>query len=156
MIGFDKQNDTLSTVQRGVFNEYADTSNGVSLYLPPPIELYTMLSLKAHFIIFCVFLILHSAILFIVDNFWLKCLPQNTTTLEKLLHSHLKSHFPFPYSDWDSEKGSCKDHIMRHKTAQREVTITTFVNLFFALLMTFPITILCKFLFLYFIIFFIA
>lgn len=145
MIGFEKENDTLlSQVQRGEFQIYADTSKA-SLYIPPPIELYTYISLKAYFIIFCVLLLIQTLVIFLLDYFWLKCLPKNASMLERILHAHLKSHFPFPYSDWDAEKGTCNDLLKRQKSAQQEVTITTLVNLVFALLMTFPLVLLCKF-----------
>ena len=147
MIGFEEltlSNDTISKISRGNTTKYGEQLNGVSFYLPPTLKLYTIFSLQEYFIIFCGLLLIQSAIIFALDQWWLKCLPKNLTMLERLLHAHLKSHFPFPYTDWDCGQGDCVTQFLRHKTAQREVAITTLVNFSFAILMTFPMVILCK------------
>ena len=144
MIGFEHSigNSTLiQQVQRGTFQSYS----GSSLFLPPSLEVYTVLSLKGYFIIYCVTLLCQTAVIFALDNWWLKNIPANTSLLKRILHAHLKSHFPFPFMDWDSEEGTRENYVLRHKVAQKEVKITTLVNFFFSLLMTFPLTILCKY-----------
>ena len=144
MIGFEQNvgNSTLiQQVQRGTFKSYSgDTS-----FLPPSLEEYTVLSLKWYFIIYCVTLLCQTAVIFALDNWWLKNIPANTSLLKRLLHAHLKSHCPFPFMDWDSKEGTIQDYLLRQKVAQKEVKITTFVNLFFSLLLTVPLTVLCKF-----------
>ena len=140
MIGFE-QNVGNSTLWRGTYQPYSDSS----LFLPPPLENYTVISLKWYFIIYCVTLLCQTAVIFALDNWWLKNIPANTSLLKRILHAHLKSHFPFPFMDWDSEKGTRENYVLRHKAAQKEVKITTLVNFFFSLLMTFPLTILCKY-----------
>ena len=147
MIGFEESslsNDTMSQIVRGYKTKYGEQLNGVSFYLPPTLKLYTLFSLQEYFIMFCGLLVLQITIIFALDHWWLKCLPKNLTIVERLLHAHLKSHFPFPYTDWDCEKGDCNAQFLRHKTAQQEVAITTLVNFSFAILMTFPMVILCK------------
>ena len=149
MIGFEHSignmiigNSTLiKQVQRGTFQSYSNRL----LFLPPSLEVYTVLSLQGYFIVYCVTLLCQTGVIFALDNWWLKNIPANTSLLKRILHAHLKSHFPFPFMDWDSEKGTRENYVLRHKVAQKEVKITTLVNLFFSLLMTFPLTILCKY-----------
>merc|ERR1712051_711703 len=141
MIGFEQNignSALIQDVQRGKFQDYS----GRRLFLPPSLELYTVLSLKWYFIIYCVTLMCQTAVIFALDNWWLKSIPANTSLLKRILHAHLKSHFPFPFMDWDSEEGTRENYVLRHKAAQKEVKITTLVNFFFSLLMTFPLTIL--------------
>ena len=149
MIGFEPSigkstqpfSNFIQQVQRGTFKSYS----GDTLFLPPSLEEYTVLSLKWYFIIYCVTLLCQTAVIFALDNWWLKNIPANTSLLKRILHAHLKSHFPFPFMDWDSEKGTRENYVLRQKEAQKEVKITTLVNFFFSLLMTFPLTILCKY-----------
>jgi hypothetical protein len=150
MIGFEHRignSALIQQVQRGTFQSYS----GHSLFLPPPLEEYTVFSLKGYFIIYCVTILCQSAVIFALDNWWLKNIPANTSLLKRILHAHLKSHFPFPFMDWDSEEGTSQNYLMRQKQAQKEVKIATLVNLFFSLLLTFPLTILCKLQYIYFI-----
>ena len=137
----------IQQVQRGTYKLYS----GDTLFLPPSLEEYTVLSLKWYFIIYCVTLLCQTAVIFALDNWWLKNIPANTSLLKRILHAHLKSHFPFPFMDWDSEEGTSQNYLMRQKQAQKEVKIATLVNLFFSLLLTFPLTILCKLQYIYFI-----
>ena len=142
MIGFGPGFGNLTQhVQRGIFKSYT----AQPLFVPPPLEDYTVISLKGYFIIYCVTLLCQTAVIFALDNWWLKNIPANTSLLKRILHAHLKSHFPFPFMDWDSEKGTRENYVLRHKAAQKEVKVTTLVNFFFSLLMTFPLTILCKY-----------
>ena len=106
--------------------------------------MYTRISLKFYFVIFWGIVFLQTLVILLIDQWILKCLPENISWLERLLHAQLKSHFPFPEADWDAGKASCKERIKKQKYAQREVLITTIVNLVFALLMLFPLLILCK------------
>ena len=148
MIGFEPSigkstqqfSNFIQQVQRGTFKSYS----GDSLFLPPSLEEYTILSLQWYFIIYCVTLLCQTAVIFALDNWWLKNIPANTSLLKRILHAHLKSHCPFPFMDWDSKEGTIQDYLLRQKVAQKEVKITTFVNLFFSLLMTVPLTVLCK------------
>ena len=141
MIGFGPGVGSVGNLQRREFKSYS----GQPLFLPPPLEDYTVISLKWYFIIYCVTLLCQSVVIFALDNWWLKNIPANTSLLKRILHAHLKSHFPFPFMDWDSEEGTRENYVLRHKVAQKEVKITTLVNFFFSLLMTFPLTILCKY-----------
>ena len=144
MIGFGpgvgSVGNLTQQVQRGEFKSYS----GQPLFLPPPLEDYTVISLKWYFIIYCVTLLCQSVVIFALDNWWLKNIPANTSLLRRILHAHLKSHYPFPFMDWDSEEGTSQNYLMRQKVAQKEVQITTLVNLFFSILFTFPLAILCK------------
>ena len=144
MIGFEQSisnSNVIQQVQRGTFQSYS----GRLLFVPPSLEVYTVLSLQGYFIVYCATLLCQTGVIFALDNWWLKNIPPNTSLLKRILHAHLKSHFPFPFMDWDSEEGTRENYILRHKEAQKEVKITTLVNLFFSLLMTFPLTILCKY-----------
>ena len=143
MIGFEQNvgnSALIKKVERGTFQYYSDSS----LFVPPPLEDYTLISLKWYFMIYCVTILCQTAVIFALDNWWLKNIPANTSLLKRLLHAHLKSHCPFPFMDWDSKEGTIQDYLLRQKVAQKEVKITTFVNLFFSLLMTVPLTVLCK------------
>ena len=135
-------NETLFQIQRGSYTRL--TPQSPFLYEPPSIEMYTKISLKFYFAIFWGMLFLQTLVIMAIDHWILKCLPENMSWLERILHAHLKSHFPFPEADWDAGKASCKDRIKRQKDTQREVLLTTIVNLVFALLMLFPLRILRK------------
>ena len=135
-------NETIFQIQRGSYTRL--TSQSPALYDPPTIEMYTKISLKFYFALFWGILFLQTLVIMAIDHWILKCLPENISWLERILHAHLKSHFPFPEADWDAGKASCKERIKKQKDAQREVLLTTIVNLVFALLMLFPLLILCK------------
>ena len=158
MIGFQKQeptryggiefpsdaflNENFSKIQRGryeYFSLYSDPS-----YIPPTILMYTMVNLKIYFLVFWIILFLQTIVIYIFDQYWIKPTPLDATFLERIMHAHLKSHFPFPYFDWDFEKGSCQDYIQKQKKAKQEVGVATLINLLSALLMTIPLMILCK------------
>ena len=135
-------NLTLSNLQRGYFEDSIGTY--VSIYMPPPLELYTKFSLQSHFLAFWGILFLQTVTIFIIDKVCVRNIPEMATNWERLMHASLKSHFPLPYVNWHEGDGNCKDHIKRHKAGNHEVLVTTAVNLFFNLIMLTPLVILCK------------
>ena len=155
MIGFEKQSligggqsppfpdDILSEIQRGRYSTFSIPLNAI--YVPPSLTMYTKLSLKSYFMLFWIILIIQTIAIMILDHFWLQIIPKNATVLERVMHAHLKSHFPFPYDDWDAGKGSSQDHLRRQKAAQREVILTTCVNLSFSLIFLCPLIVLCEY-----------
>ena len=139
-------NIKLSHLQRGHYEEMDDVVFQVknSIYVPPPLELYTKFSLQLHFFAFWGILLLQTVTIFIIDKVWARNIPEMATNWERLMHASLKSHFPLPYVNWHEGDGNCKDHIKRHKAGNHEVLVTTAVNLFFNLIMLTPLVILCK------------
>ena len=140
-------NIKLSRLQRGHYEEMDDVVFQVknSIYVPPPLELYTKFSLQSYFFAFFGILFLQILTIFITDKTWTRNIPQSATLWERLMHATLKSHFPIPYTNWHEGDGNCKDHIKRYKAANHEVLLTTAVNLFFNLIMLTPMVILCKY-----------
>ena len=87
MIGFEESslsNVTMSQIVRGSKTKYGEQLNGVSFYLPPTVKLYTIFSLQEYFIIFCGLLVLQSATIFALDQWWLKCLPKIVSSGETM------------------------------------------------------------------------
>ena len=112
-------------------------------YVPPPLTIYTHLTLQQYFFVFWGLFALQTIIIFVVKYYWSSQF-KGLNCLEKVLHSLENSHFPFPVHDWDHEKGSCLDHFHRMKRNRTEILIVTGVNLVFNLILLFPLAILCK------------
>ena len=136
---------TMSQIQRGNYTTDLGMMQ-MSLYDPPPLELYTIFSKKIYFIIFWALHLAQIMIIFFVNKLWSKSM-KDTSIWETFLFSVGQSHFPFPYEDWDAKKGNCSDHITRQKAAQKEVLVLTIINLTFNLLLLSPLVILCKIIF---------
>ena len=109
-----------------------------------PLEIYVQFSFLNYFMAFIGILLLQIFTIFITDIFLLKNMPSTITFWERILHSIQKSHLPFPIQNWHEGKGSCLDHMKRHKLVQKEVLIATIVNLVFNMVMLIPLVILCK------------
>ena len=137
-------NLTLSNLQRGHFEILEIGRTNSSIYVAPPLALYTKFSLQSHFMAFWVILFLQIITIFITDKIWTRNIPESATLWERLMHAMLKSHFPLPYINWHEDDGNCNDHVKRHKAANNEVLLTTAVNLCFNLIMLTPLVILCK------------
>ena len=137
-------NLTLSNLQRGHFELLGGYGESDSIYVPPPLELYTKFSLQSHFMAFWVILFLQIITIFITDKVWTRNIPESATIWEQLMHANLKSHFPLPFTNWHEGDGNCNDHVKRHKAANHEFLMTTAVNLLFNLIMLTPLVILCK------------
>ena len=136
-------NLSLSKLQRGQFEEVEDGS-GNSIYKPPPLELYTKVSLQLYFCAFWVIIFIQMLTIFMIDILWIRNIPESVTLWERLMHANLKSNFPLPYLNWHEGNGNCNDHVKRQKDANYEVLVATAVNLFFNLIMLTPLVILCK------------
>lgn len=135
-------NSSTFNIQRGKFNEFTD---GVSsAYDPPPLELYTKISLQAYFFVFWGILILQSLCILLIDKSLVNSIPQNVTMWKRFIHACQKSHFPFPYENWHEAEGTCLDHVKRKNAAQLEVLLSIAVNLVFNMILLFPLIILCK------------
>ena len=139
---------SLIDIQRGQYINFT-TGNGrhEALYEPPSIELYTSYSLTTYFVVFLGILTMHVLTIFIIDKIWVKNIPQCATIFERLLHSILKSNFPFPYSNWLNRNGDCLDHINGKNSEKTEVFISMAINLIFNVILLFPLNILCKIIF---------
>ena len=131
--------ERLEDLQRGKFitvvGGYGLVFEEVSIYDPPPLDLYTKFSLGTYFLAFWVLLLAQNITIAIVDKIWVKTIPQIATSWERLIHTIVKSHFPFPYTNWHEATGDCQDHIKRQKEAQHEVLVTMSINLIFNMLM---------------------
>ena len=136
---------SLIDIQRGQYiNITYEADIPGAFYEPPAIELYTLYSLATYFVMFLGILTIHVLTIFIADKIWVKNIPKCATLFEKLLHSILKSNFPFPYTNWQNGNGGCLDHRNGKKTAQTEVFISMAINLIFNVILLFPLNILCK------------
>ena len=135
----------LSNLQRGHFEAVVDYGYiETTIYVPPPLELYTGFSIQLYFFAFWGILFTQMLTIFIIDKIWCRNIPDSATLWERLMHATLKSHFPLPYGNWHEGNGNCNDHAKRHKAVNHEVLVTTAVNLFFNLIMLTPLVILCK------------
>ena len=141
-------NTSLSILQRGTFSiKILNTPSGPLFsynYQPPPLELYTKFSLQAYFFSFWVILILQTLTIFAIDKIWVKNVPKSATLWNRILHAIQKSSFPFPYTNWHQEKGSCYEHLKRKRAVQEEVLVAILINLLFNMILLVPLPILCK------------
>jgi hypothetical protein len=141
-------NISLTQLQRGKLTEYTiDTPAGPIYdydYLPPPLELYTQFSLQTYFFAFWGILILQSCTILVIDKIWVKNIPNTATLWDRILHSVQKASFPFPYTNWHQENGSCSDHLRRKQMAQQEVLVSILINLIFNMILLIPLPIFCE------------
>ena len=137
-------NLTLSNLQRGKFAAVSNGFDKTSIYEPPPLELYTKVSLQLYFCAFWVIIFIQMLTIFMIDILWIRNIPESVTLWERLMHAILKSNFPLPYLNWHEGNGNCNDHLKRQKDANYEALVATAVNLFFNLIMLTPLVILCK------------
>ena len=113
-------------------------------YVPPRLELYTQFSLQTHFFAFWGILILQTCTILVIDKIWMKNIPNTTTLLDRLLHSIQKASFPFPYTNWHQENGTCSDHLKRKQMVQHEVLVSILINLIFNMILLVPLPIFCE------------
>ena len=113
-------------------------------FVPPSLDLYIQFSLQSYFLIFWGILLLQSLTILIVDKMWVKNIPQTANLWDRILHSIQKSSYPFPYTHWHEENGSCFLHLKRKKLVDQEVLMTIIVNLVFNMILLFPLPIFCK------------
>ena len=119
-------------------------------FVPPSLDVYIQFSLQSSFMIFWGILLLQSITIFIVDKIWVKNIPQTTNLWNRILHSIQKSSYPFPYTNWHEENGTCLQHLQRKKLVDQEVLVTITVNLVFNMILLFPLPIFCKSIYLIF------
>ena len=134
---------SLSKIQRGHYEKLSEYAN--NLYVPPPIELYTIFSLQVYLLVFLGILFLHCLVILITDKIYVKTIPQSTTWWERIIHALIKSNMPSPFMNWHESNGSCDEHIQRHKATEFEVMLTICINLFFNMILLIPLVILCEF-----------
>ena len=141
-------NITLSKLQRGKINDLGGHNNDYFMhyytYEPPPIELYTQFPLKMYFFAFWVILFLQTLTIFTIDKIWVQNIPKTTKLWDRILHSIQKASFPFPYTNWHQENGTCLDHRRRQKAVQQEVLLSIVINLLFNMTLLIPLPIFCK------------
>ena len=139
-------NISLSQLQRGKLSTtFIDVIDMVRYdYQPPPLELYTQFSLQIYFFVFCGILILQTLTILVIDKVWIKNVPKSATLWERTLHAAQKSSFPFPYTNWHQDKGSCYEHLKRKQAVQQEVLFAILVNLMFNMILLVPLQIFCK------------
>ena len=134
------ENNSFPSIERGQF------INGT--FEPPSLDLYTQISLQSYFFIFWGILLLQTLAIFTVDKIWVKNIPHTTSLWDKILHSIQKSSYPFPYTNWHEENGTCLQHLKRKKLVDQEVLVTIIVNLVFNMILLFPLPVFCKIIFL--------
>ena len=139
--------NSISNIMRGQYIFTGSLSPACEpdpYYEPVPLELYVQFSFLSYFVAFIGILLLQSLTIFMTDIFMLKNMPPTVTLWERIIHVIQKSHLPFPIQNWHEGKGSCLDHIKRHKSVQKEVLTATVINLAFNMVMLIPLVILCK------------
>ena len=116
-------NTSLFQIERGKYVGCSGSS--YSYYQPPQLELYTQFSLGIYFAAFLVTHFLQIFAISIVDKIWMKKTTSSDNSFWKgFINSVQKSHLPFPYDDWDVEKGDCLDHIERQRKVRKEFLAT--------------------------------
>ena len=135
-------NISFFNIQRG---QYVTLVNRLDFYEPPPVELYTKLSLGTYFLIFWGIHFIHCLTIFIIDKKFGTNIPQSTTFWQRFVHSWQKSNFPVPYKNWHEENGTCQDHIKRKNAVKEEVLTSIIINTIFNMILLFPLVILCKY-----------
>ena len=139
--------NSISNIMRGQYiftGSLSPAGEPDPYYEPVPLEQYAQFSFLSYFTAFIGILFLQSLTIFMTDIFVLKNMPSTVTIWERIVHAIQKSHLPFPIQNWHEGKGSCLDHIKRHKLAQKEVLTATVINLAFNMIMLIPLVILCK------------
>ena len=139
--------NSISNIMRGQYiftGSLSPARKPDPYYEPVPLELYVQFSFLSYFMAFIGILLLQSLTIFITDIFVLKNMPSTVTLCERIIHVIQKSQLPFPIQNWHEGKGSCLDHIKRHKLVQKEVLTATVINLAFNMVMLIPLVILCK------------
>ena len=134
-------NISLSELQRGKLD--TGTTTQVN-YIPPSLDLYTLFSPQTYFFAFWGILILQTMTIFIIDKTWVRNVPKSATLWDRILHSLQKSSFPFPYTNWHQENGSCNEHLKRKQAVQLEVLVAILINLLFNMILLLPLPIFCK------------
>ena len=141
-------NISLSLLQRGKLNTIVtDVPSGPLfdfIYQPPPLELYTKFSLQTYFFVFWGIFILQTITILIIDKIWIKNVPKSAKLWDRTLHAMQKSSFPFPYTNWHQEKGSCYEHLKRKQAVQQEVLVAILINMLFNMILLIPLPIFCK------------
>ena len=137
-------NISLSTLQRGKLLTFHQGQTVDYVYQPPLLELYTQFSLQTYFFAFWGILILQILTIFVVDKIWVSNVPKSATLWDRMIHAVQKSNFPFPYSNWHQEKGSCYEHLKRKLAVQQEVLVTILINLLFNMVLLVPLPVFCK------------
>ena len=141
-------NISLSLLQRGKLStRVTDTPHGPLfgyIYQPPPLELYTKFSLQTYFFAFLGILTIQTLTIFVIDKIWVSNVPKSAPFWDRTLHAMQKASFPFPYTNWYQEKGTCDEHIRRKKAVQQEILIAILINLLFNMTLLVPLPIFCK------------
>ena len=137
-------NISLSILQRGKILGYQEGPSFAYEYQPPPLELYTKFSLQTYFFAFWGILLLQTVTILVIDKIWIRNIPNSATLWDRMLHAMEKSCFPFPYTNWHQEKGSCFDHLKRKQAVQQEVLVAILINLVFNMILLVPLPIFCK------------
>ena len=141
-------NISLTQLQRGkLIGGTLDTPSGQVYeyeYMPPSLDLYTKFSLPTHFFVFWGILALQTCIICVIDNIWVKNIPNTATIWDRVLHSIQKASFPLPYANWHQENGNSFDHIRRKQMAQQEVLVSILINLMFNMILLIPLPIFCE------------
>ena len=137
-------NISLSLLQRGKLLEQHKGTLVTHEYQPPPLELYTKFSLQTYFFVFWGILSLQSLTIFVVDKIWVRNVPNSAKCWNRILHAVQKCSFPFPYTNWHQENGSCDEHHKRKQAVQHEVLAAILINLLFNMILLVPLPIFCK------------
>ena len=116
-------NLTLPNLQRGHFEILEIGRTNSSIYVAPPLALYTKFSLQSHFMAFWVILFLQIITIFITDKIWTRNIPESATLWERLMHASLKSHFPIPYVNWHLNSSDVSNLILSAKLFKMDQTL---------------------------------
>ena len=144
-MSLSNKNISLSTIQRGYYDQTEEHwSYFKTVYVPPPLELYTKLSLQSYFLIFLGILFAQTFTILVCDKALSKTIPHNTTWWERIIYAITKSNIPLPLIYWHEINGDQNEHIKRQKDTEFEILLTICINLFFNMVLLLPLVILCK------------
>jgi hypothetical protein len=114
------------------------------VFTPPNLEdYYTLFKLKNYFVIFWCILISQSVVIILVKYLKSKQF-KKLAWFDKIFHSMECSNFAYPMHDWDHEDGDCHVHHSRMVETRKEVQLNILINIFFNLVLLFPLYVLCK------------
>ena len=109
---------------------------------PPPVSIYTFLSLHDTFLAYVCVFFLHILALLIVKMLFSEDFREGNNYLKKITHLLQTCNIPMPYKDWDAGKftgvQTFKD---RYKKAEKEMLVTFATTLIFTLISMVPLSI---------------
>ena len=113
--------------------------------IPPPLTLYTVLTLKEYFFIFWTILLIQTVLVFLIKLNCSKKDFQQLNLLEKVIHAVENCFIPYNILEWESiQTGNSEEHQRKMKSNLVEVLLVMVVNFIVNFILLVPIFILGK------------